>query len=309
MAFFEKIKSVFRKTSEKVSFSIGKKKIDENVVQEIEEALIMADVGIETSVELASKVASRKFLKGTSELEVQRFLANEVCSMLKPYEGDFFQKNPAHNPEIMLIIGVNGNGKTTTVAKIAYVLTHSGRRPLLVAADTFRAAATDQLKYWAKKISVDVHFGREKADVAGLVYDALKLALAEGHDAVLIDTAGRMQNRGDLLDELEKMKRVIKKLNPSAPHRTILVLDGFTGQAVHNQVDVFLNRIGIDGIIVTKLDGTAKGGAIIPLVRKYCVPVFAIGIGEGLDDLKPFDAKTYADAIFGLESANQRYDA
>jgi fused signal recognition particle receptor len=300
MNFFDKLKSAFQKTSEKIVISITGKKIDESFAQEIEDSLIVADVGVETAAKLADSFLRKKFPKDTTDLEVKQFLADEVHKLLLPYESDFLEGKFQHNPEIILVIGVNGNGKTTTVAKIAHILKSAGRNPLLVAADTFRAAATDQLKYWGNKIGVEVCAGKENADAAGLVYDAIKDASSRFHDVVLIDTAGRMQNRVDLLDELEKIKRVIKKIDESAPHKIILVLDGVTGQAAHNQVDVFLNKIGVDGIIVTKLDGTAKGGAIISLTQKYQIPVFAIGIGESLDDLKPFSAKNYAHAIFGI---------
>ncbi|MDR0555558.1 MAG: signal recognition particle-docking protein FtsY [Holosporaceae bacterium] len=300
MAFFDKIKNAFHRTSEKISISLAGKKVDDNFVQEIEEALIMADLGVETAAELAKKISSRKFPRETTEFEVKQFLVSEICSLLKPYESRFFGENLLHNPEIILVIGVNGNGKTTTVAKIAHIFKTSGYKPLLVAADTFRAAAIDQLKYWSEKISTNIYIGKEGADVAGVVYDALKQASANANDLVLIDTAGRMQNRCDLLDELEKIKRVIKKLDESAPHKVVLVLDGLTGQSVHGQVDVFLRHIGVDGLIVTKLDGTAKGGAIVPLVLRYNLPVLAIGIGESLEDLRPFDAYLYTSALLGM---------
>ncbi|MDR2781898.1 MAG: signal recognition particle-docking protein FtsY [Holosporaceae bacterium] len=298
MKFFDKLKNAFQKTSEKIAISITGKKIGENLAQEIEDSLIMADVGVETATELAEKISRRKFSKNTTDLEVKQFLADEICKLLTPYESNFFEEEFLHNPEIILIIGVNGNGKTTTIAKIANIFKNAGHSPMLVAGDTFRAAAIDQLKYWADKIGADIRIGKNESDAAGLVYDAIKNASYS--DVVLIDTAGRMQNRSDLLDELEKIKRVMKKFDEFAPHKTILVLDGLTGQAAHSQVDVFLNKVGIDGIIVTKLDGTAKGGAIISLTRKYKIPIFAIGIGEGLDDLKSFNAKDYSYAIFGI---------
>jgi fused signal recognition particle receptor len=300
MGFLNKIKGALKKTSEKISLSIIGRKIDENFVQEIEDALIMADVGVETATALAKKVSARKFPPETNHHEVKQFLANEIEALLKPYEGNFLDGNFLHNPEIVLIIGVNGNGKTTTAAKIANIFKTAGHNPLLVAADTFRAAAAEQLKHWAEKIGVAILAGKEKSDVAGLVYDSLKQAYSSHNDVVLIDTAGRMQNRNDLLDELEKVKRVMKKLDDSAPHKIILVLDGLTGQAVHHQVDIFLSKIGIDGIIVTKLDGTAKGGAIISMTHKYKIPIFAIGIGESIDDLRSFDAVSYSRAILDL---------
>ena len=302
MSIFSKIKSALQKTSEKISISITGKKIDENFAQEIEDALTLADVGIETATELSSKIAGKKFSKELTDLDIKQYLANEISEILKPYESDFFKSvsEASHSPNIILVIGVNGNGKTTTIAKIANIFKNLGRSPLLVAADTFRAAAVEQLKYWSEKIGVDICVGKDKADAAGLVFSAIEQAKRNNNDIVLIDTAGRMQNRNDLLDELEKIKRVIKKLDESAPHTTILVLDGLTGQAAHSQVDVFMNKIGIDGAIITKLDGTAKGGAVISLTKKYNLKIFAIGIGESLDDLKPFNAEEYSKAIMGL---------
>ncbi|MDR0677099.1 MAG: signal recognition particle-docking protein FtsY [Holosporaceae bacterium] len=299
MGFLDKIKTAFKKTSEK--FSISCRKIDENSIQEIEEMLILADISAETAAKLVKKISDRKFPKETTSIDVKKVLAEEICAILTPYENDFFERKLLHHPEIVLVIGVNGNGKTTTIAKIAHIFKESGHDPLLVAGDTFRAAATEQLEYWASKIGVDIMTTSEGADAAGLVYDSVKKAISEEKDVVLIDTAGRMQNRGDLLDELEKIKRVIKKIDETAPHITILVLDGLTGQAVHNQVEVFMNKIGIDGIIVTKLDGTAKGGAIISLVEKYKLPIFALGLGEGINDLKPFNARMYASAILDVD--------
>ena len=299
MGIFSKIKSALQKTSEKISITITGKKIDENLAQEIEDALILVDAGVETATELAKKVADKKFPKETTDVDVKKYLADEIEKMMKPYEADFHQ-DFSHEPFVILVIGVNGNGKTTTIAKIANILKTLGKRPLLVAADTFRAAAVEQLKYWAERISVDFLCGKEKADPAGLVYSALEHAKSNGNDIVLIDTAGRMQNRSDLLDELEKIKRVIKKIDTSAPHSTVLVLDGITGQATHSQVETFLEKIGIDGVIVTKLDGSAKAGSLISLTRKYGIKIFAIGVGEGIDDLKPFDATDYAKAIMGI---------
>ncbi len=297
MDIFSKIKSAFRKTSEKISITITGKKIDENLAQEIEDALILVDAGVETATDLAKKVADKKFPKETTDIDVKKYLADEIEKMMKPYEADFFHQDFSHEPFVILVIGVNGNGKTTTIAKIANILKTLGKKPLLVAADTFRAAAVEQLKYWAERISVDFLCGKEKADPAGLVYSALEHAKSNKNDIVLIDTAGRMQNRSDLLDELEKIKRVIKKIDTSAPHSTILVLDGITGQATHSQVETFLEKIGIDGVIVTKLDGSAKAGSLISLTKKYGIKIFAIGVGENIDDLKPFNATEYAKAI------------
>lgn len=300
MGFFEKIKSALQKTSEKISITITGKKIDENLQQEIENALIMVDAGVETASELAKKVADKKFPKDATDIDAKKYLADEIETMLRPYEFDFFNQDFKQVPYIILVIGVNGNGKTTTVAKIANLLKESGKKPLLVAADTFRAAAVEQLRFWAREIGADIFCGKEKADPAGLVYSSIEYAKTNGNDVVLVDTAGRMQNRGDLLDELEKIKRVMKKIDNSAPHATILILDGVTGQATHSQVETFTGRIGVDGVIVTKLDGSAKAGSLISLTQKYGIKIFAIGIGESINDLRPFNAKEYSKALVGI---------
>jgi fused signal recognition particle receptor len=300
MGFFSKIKSSLKKTSETISRSLTGRKIDEHLAQEIEDALIMADVGVEASAELSSKIASRKFPKEATDLDVRQFLAEEIANLLKPYECNFFENRSDLVPRIILVIGVNGNGKTTTSAKIANIFRESGHSPLLVAADTFRAAAVEQLVYWGQKISVDVCAEKEKADAAGLVFSAIKQAILNRNDVVIVDTAGRMQNRLDLLAELEKIKRVIQNVTNGSIPETALVIDGVTGQAAHSQVEVFQNKIGVDGVIITKLDGTAKGGALISLVKKYKIPIFAIGIGEKIQDIKPFDAQEYANAIVDL---------
>lgn len=301
MEIFSKIKDALRKTSEKISVAIAGKKIDKNFIEEMEDALILADIGFETASKLSQKISDKKFSKDSTDKDIIKHLSKEIREIITPYESDFFRKKFTYNPHIILMIGVNGNGKTTTIAKIANILKTLRYSPLLVAADTFRAAAVDQLMYWSKKINVDICAGKEKSDPAGLVYEAIQKAKTNDNDVVLIDTAGRMQNREDLLDELKKIKRVIKKLDPNAPHTTILVIDGLTGQSAHNQVEVFHKKIGVDGIIITKLDGTAKGGALVSLTQKYKIKIIAIGVGEKIDDLKPFNAREYSNAIFGLD--------
>lgn len=298
MSFLTKIKDALKKTSKTITLAITGKKIDLDSVDALEDALIMADCGVEFSSHLAHELKTQKF-NDAGEAEVLNFLTSKIREILEPFEGDIVKKcEEAHeNPYVILVIGVNGNGKTTTIAKLANIFKKASKKPLLVAGDTFRAAAVEQLQYWAEKLDVPIMKGAERADPAGLVFSSLEAAKQNKNDVVLIDTAGRMQNRDDLISELEKIKRVVKKIDPSAPHLTILVLDGLTGQAAHSQVEVFLKRIGLDGIIATKLDSTAKGGALIPLTQKYKLPIFAIGVGEGLDDLEPFSAKSYAESI------------
>lgn len=300
MTVFSRIKTALQKTSEKISITINGRKIDDELITEIEEALILADVGIKTTAELCSKLASRKFLKDVTDIDIKKYLAEEIGQMLLPFQVDFFGKKFQQLPCVILVVGVNGNGKTTTVAKVANIFKQNGYSPLMVAADTFRAAAVEQLKYWAEKINVDIYTGKAMSDPAGLTYAAIEYAKKNNNEIILVDTAGRMQNRLDLMDELEKIKKAIKKIDNTAPHYTILVIDGLTGQAVHNQVDIFLRRIGIDGVIITKLDGSAKGGAIIPLTKEFETKIFAVGIGEKIDDLKPFDAFEYANALMNV---------
>lgn len=298
-----KIKSAFQKTSEKISLGLMGRKIDADLVQDIEDSLILVDAGFETASKLAQQVSARKFPKDATDIDVRNYLAEEIETMMQPYVSDFLEKRDyMPKPYVMLVIGVNGNGKTTTIAKLANILKMKGQKILIVAADTFRAAAVDQLKYWATKLDVDIFRGPENVDPAGLVYDALKISKeqSEKYDIILIDTAGRMQNRGDLLDELDKIKRVMKKIDPSAPHCTALILDGVTGQATHSQVEIFKDKIGIDGVFVTKLDGSAKGGALIALTQKYEIKIMGIGVGEGFEDLRAFDAREYARGIMGV---------
>lgn len=298
MGILDKLKKTFRKTSESILTVVAGKEIDENFYQEIEDALIRADVGTQTSIMLAQKLANKKFPRDASESDIKKFLVDEITQLLEPYEADLFD-SINKNPEIILVIGVNGNGKTTSIAKLANVFKQKGYNPLLVAGDTFRAAAVEQLKYWGSQLGVEVFHGKEQADAAGVVYSGIEKAKSENKDVVIIDTAGRMQNRDDLIAELDKIKRVIKKIDDTAPHKTILVLDGLTGQTAHLQVESFLDKVGIDGLIVTKLDSTAKGGVVISLTQKYKAPIFAIGVGEGMDDLQPFSANHYARAILG----------
>ena len=299
MGILDKLKKTFQKTSKNILTAIVGKKIDENFYQEIEDTLIRADVGAQTSIMLAQKLANKKFSRDATESEIKQFLANEIASLLKPYEADLFD-SIEHNPEVILVIGVNGNGKTTSIAKLANVFKKNGHDPLLIAGDTFRAAAVEQLKYWGNHLGIEVISGKEQADAAGVVYSGLERAKSSGKDIVLIDTAGRMQNRDDLIAELDKIKRVIKKIDGTAPHKTVLVLDGLTGQTAHQQVESFLNKIGIDGLIITKLDSTAKGGVVIALTQKYKAPIFAMGVGEGVGDIESFSANQYARAILGI---------
>lgn len=298
MGILNTIKSALSKTANKVSTAISGKKSGIEFTEAIEEALITADVGATTAQQLAESVAKAKFPTSATEHDVRTFLADKIETLLAPYEEDLFAS--LHRPEIILIVGVNGNGKTTTIAKIAKMFKERDLEPLLVAADTFRAAAVAQLSHWANEIGVDIHTGNEGSDAAGLIYDALQKTQRGRYDVVLIDTAGRMQNRIDLMDELKKIRRVIGKIYPEAPHKSILILDAVTGQAVHKQVETFQREIKIDGIILTKLDSTAKGGSVVALTQQYRIPIFAVGVGEAPEDIRAFSAREFARALFDL---------
>lgn len=307
MGLISKIKDALSKTSEKISLSIMGKKIDANFYETIEEALIMADVGASTAQELAQKIANIKFHESTTDTEIKDRLAQEITKILHPLELNIIDQIKAHQasaekhkPYVIMVIGVNGNGKTTTIAKLANLIKNSGFSTSLIACDTFRAAAIEQITHWAHKINIPIYTSTEQLDPASVAYKGMEFSMNLQSDVVLIDTAGRMHNREDLLEELKKIKRVVQKIDTNAPHFTALVLDGLTGQASHSQVNVFLEKIGIDGLIITKLDGTAKGGAVISLGETYKIPIIAIGIGESLSDIKPFEASEYANAILRI---------
>ena len=232
--------------------------------------------------------------------EVRRALADQIADLLAPVEGALAIDDDA-KPHVILVAGVNGTGKTTTIGKLAQRLSREGKRVMLVAGDTFRAAAVEQLTIWGERAGAPVVARPDGGDPAGLAFDALERARAEGIDVLLIDTAGRLQNKAHLMAELQKIDRVLKKLDPRAPHSRLLVLDATTGQNALNQVDVFREAIAVDGLVMTKLDGTAKGGVLVALAQRFGVPVVALGIGEGIDDLRPFEARAFATALMGLD--------
>lgn len=303
--WFKRLKDGLKSSSTKLSDGISgiftKRKLDQEMLDELEELLIMSDIGVSTASFLVSTLKKERFNQDVSVEEVKNFLADQLTSMLKPYErpilpektGDLF---------VMLIVGVNGSGKTTTIAKLSHHFQMHDLSVRLAAADTFRAAALDQLQVWAKRVNVPVTLGALNSDPSGVAYESLELALKEKRDILMIDTAGRLHTKKDLMDELAKMRRVLKKLAPDAPHACLLVLDATTGQNAYAQVEHFSAATPIDGLIVTKLDGTAKGGVLVGIVNKFKTPVYAIGVGEGLDDLKDFSAPSYASALLGLES-------
>ena len=299
-----RLKAGLRRTSNSLTGGIGAiftgRQLDDAALSELEEVLIAGDLGAATAAELTATLAEQRFGKEVTAGEVRRALADQIADLLAPVEGTLAIENDA-KPHVILVAGVNGTGKTTTIGKLAQRLGGEGKRVMLVAGDTFRAAAVEQLEIWGERAGAPVVARTDGGDPAGLAFDALERARAEGIDVLLIDTAGRLQNKAHLMAELKKIDRVLKKVDPDAPHSRLLVLDATTGQNALNQVDVFREAIAVDGLVMTKLDGTAKGGVLVALARRFGVPVVAIGIGEGIDDLRPFEARAFATALMDLD--------
>jgi len=291
----------------RTSFSIGgavsdlvaKRRLDQAMLDEIEDVLIRADLGVETAAKIAAAVGEGRYDKSITAEEVKVMVAAEVEKVLTPVAKPLDIKHV--KPFVALVIGVNGSGKTTTIGKIAAKLSAEGRSVMLAAGDTFRAAAIDQLNIWGGRSGASVIARAPGADAAGVAFDALTKARAEEVDVLLIDTAGRLQNKAVLLDELQKIVRVLKKVDPSAPHAVLLVLDATIGQNALSQVDVFRGIAGVTGLVMTKLDGTARGGILVAIAAKYGLPVHFVGVGEGIDDLAPFSANDFARAMAGID--------
>ncbi|MCB0265911.1 MAG: signal recognition particle-docking protein FtsY [Calditrichaeota bacterium] len=301
--WIDKIKKGFAKTKsqvfDKVSLAISaKKKIDDELLEEIEEILISGDVGVDASMRILEAVKLRvrkeKFEDATALFGI---LKDEIANIFP--ESSFSETDFQQHPYVILVIGVNGVGKTTSIAKIARRFQQNGKKVLLAAGDTFRAAAVEQLEIWANRLQVDIVKHGSGADPAAVAFDAIQAAKARKADVVLIDTAGRLHTKANLMEELKKVQRVIQKVMPDAPHYRLLVLDGNTGQNALNQAREFVNAVGVNGIVLTKLDGSAKGGAVIGIAHTLGLPVEYIGVGEGMDDLQPFDAKLYVDSLMG----------
>jgi fused signal recognition particle receptor len=284
-----------------ISDLVTKRKLDAEMIGEIEDALIRADLGIDTARRIAAALGVDRHDKAISSDEVKAVVAGEIEKTLAdvalPLIIDTTKK-----PFVILVAGVNGSGKTTTIGKLAAQYRAEGRSVMLAAGDTFRAAAVDQLKIWSGRTGADFIAHKAGADAAGLVFDAVAAAKQKGIDVLLIDTAGRLQNRTELMNELEKVVRVMKKVDPSAPHAVLLVLDATVGQNALSQVEIFRKAVGVTGLAMTKLDGTARGGILVAIAEKFKVPVHFIGVGEGVEDLAPFSAHDFARAIVGLES-------
>ncbi|CDO59529.1 Signal recognition particle receptor protein FtsY (=alpha subunit) (TC 3.A.5.1.1) [Candidatus Phaeomarinobacter ectocarpi] len=277
-----------------------KRKLDGTTIEELEDLLIQADLGVDTATAITDAVSDGRYDKEVDEAEVRAIVASEVAKVLEPVEAPLLLDG-THKPHIILVVGVNGAGKTTTIGKLAKKMSAAGKSVVLGAGDTFRAAAIDQLKIWGERIGAPVVAHNVGADSAGLAFDTITKAEEVGADIVMIDTAGRLQNKTELMSELEKVVRVIKKRNETAPHSVLLVLDATTGQNALNQVEVFTKAVGVTGLVMTKLDGTARGGILVAIAKKSGLPVHAIGVGEGEDDLQPFIASNFAQAIAGLD--------
>jgi fused signal recognition particle receptor len=298
----ERLFGGLRRTSDRLSDNLGGLfgggKLDAETLDRIEEALIVSDLGPRMAARIRARLAEGRIDGPVTEDTVRAAIAEEIEKALtpvaKPLEIVAFPR-----PQVILVVGVNGSGKTTTIAKLAHWFTEQDYGVMLAAGDTFRAAAIGQLATWAERVGVPIVTGPEGGDAAGLVYDAVKRATAEGIDVLIVDTAGRLHNRRELMDELAKIRRVLGRLNPAAPHDVVLVLDATTGQNALSQIETFRDLAGITGLVMTKLDGTARGGVLVAAAEQFGLPVHAIGVGERIDDLRPFDAAQMAAAIAG----------
>jgi fused signal recognition particle receptor len=289
--------------SDNLAGALAKRKLDDETLDRIEEVLIKADLGVAMAARIRERLAKGRHDRGLTPEAVREVVAAEIASVLAPLAQPLALS--ATRPQVLLVVGVNGTGKTTTAAKMAHQFKRDGRKVMLAAADTFRAAAIDQLKVWGERVGAEVVAKAVGADPAGVAFEAFERARAEDADVLLIDTAGRLQNKADLMAELAKIVRVLKKIDETAPHGVILVLDATTGQNALAQVEIFKEIAGVTGLVVTKLDGTARGGILVAIAERFKLPVNAIGIGEGIDDLKPFGAQDFARAIAGANSENE----
>jgi fused signal recognition particle receptor len=303
LTWFQRLRAGLARTSSQLTNQISalftKRKLDDDTLDELEDLLIQSDLGVETAMRITGALSSERYGKDVSGEDVAHIMAAEITKVLtpvaKPLELDL-----SHKPHVILVVGVNGTGKTTTIGKLAAKLSGSGLKVMLAAGDTFRAAAIEQLKIWADRTGSEFIGTKLGADAAGLAYDAFEQARAKKSDVLIIDTAGRLQNKTELMAELEKIVRVLSKLDPDAPHTVLQTLDATTGQNAMNQVEIFRNVAGVSGLIMTKLDGTARGGILVAIAAKHKLPVYFIGVGEGVDDLEPFEAEDFAKAIAGV---------
>jgi fused signal recognition particle receptor len=303
--WFQRLREGLARTSSQLTGQITslftKRKLDDDTLQDLEDLLIQADLGVETALRITDTLASERYGKDVTGADVSRIMASEITKVLAPVATPL-ALDLNHKPHVILVVGVNGTGKTTTIGKLAAKLSGAGLKVMLAAGDTFRAAAIEQLKIWADRTGSDIVSSKLGADAAGLAYEAYEQAKLKKSDVLIVDTAGRLQNKAELMAELEKIVRVLGKLDPDAPHTVLQTLDATTGQNALNQVEIFRNVAGVTGLIMTKLDGTARGGILVAIAAKHKLPVYFIGVGEGVDDLEPFEAKDFAEAIAGVQA-------
>lgn len=300
---FARLKEGLSKTSTQLTDGVSsiftKKKLDDEMLEELENLLISSDLGVSAAARITGELAKNKFDKEVTHEEVREALATDIAATLHPYEKPL-TIDATERPHIILMTGVNGAGKTTTIGKLASIFKAQGKTVMLAAGDTFRAAAIEQLTVWGERTNTPVIARDVGADAAGLAFDAIKEAQSQNIDVLMIDTAGRLQNKTQLMDELEKIVRVIAKISPDAPHDTVLVLDATVGQNALSQVEVFQKTAGVTGLVMTKMDGTARGGVLVALAEKFGLPIHYIGVGESVEDLQPFSSERFAKALTGL---------
>lgn len=306
LGWFQRLKQGLAKTSSKLTDGVqgvftGKRRLDDDALEELEEVLITSDLGPATAAKLTAELAKTRFDKEVDADEVRRALAQSIAEILAPVAQPLEAgSDPAKKPHVVLVVGVNGSGKTTTIGKLAHQLREQGKSVMLCAGDTFRAAAIEQLQIWGERTGAKVIARATGADAAGLAFDAYKQAQQDGVDVLLIDTAGRLHNKKDLMEELSKIVRVLKKLDETTPHDVVMVLDATVGQNALQQVQTFRELTSVTGLVVTKLDGTAKAGVLVALAEKIGLPVHAVGVGETAEDLRPFKAEDYAKSLMGI---------
>jgi len=306
MGWFDRLKAGLGKTSVRITGGIGnvftgKRRLDADTLEKLEEVLITADMGVATAAKITAALAKTRFDQEITNDEVRQTFAADITAILEPVARPLAVRSDL-SPHVILMCGVNGSGKTTTIGKLAKQFTDQGKSVMLAAGDTFRAAAIEQLQVWGQRTGAPVVARAIGSDAAGLAYDAMEQARAAKVDVLLIDTAGRLQNKAHLMEELVKIVRVIKKVDPDAPHDVVLVLDATVGQNAHTQVETFNAAVNLTGLVMTKLDGTAKGGVVVALADRFQLPVLAIGVGEGVDDLRPFSARDFACNLLGLDA-------
>lgn len=293
----------FRKTSEKLSENlsgiVGKTRLEPAQLDELEDALILSDLGPRAAARIRERLEGERFDRGVDETGIRQAMAEEMAAILRPVARPL-DIVAFPRPQVVLVIGVNGSGKTTTIAKLAHLFQEQDYSVMLVAGDTFRAAAIGQLAVWAERLGVTIIKGPEGGDPSAVVFDGVKAATEAGTDVLIVDTAGRLQNKRELMDELAKIRRVLGRLNPAAPHDVVLVLDATNGQNALQQIEIFKEVAGVTGLVMTKLDGTARGGVLVAAAEKYGLPIHAIGVGEKIDDLRPFDPDLVAKVIAGV---------